>query len=83
LITFDDGVHGTQIYVGGRFTSIGGYSMNRLARWDGKAWQPLGGGVSLSNSIEGEVRALAVYDSGAGPRLIVAGSSTSPTMEFW
>src|SRR5262249_15999625 len=72
-IAFDDGVNGTQIYAGGGFTSIGGYSINRVSRWDGKLWRPLGGGVSLSNSSEGDVRALAVYDSGAGPRLIIAG----------
>jgi hypothetical protein len=73
LQVLDDGVHGPQIHAGGAFTSIGGFSMNRVARWDGNAWQPLGGGVSLVNTSPAEVRALAEYDSGSGPRIIVAG----------
>ena len=39
---------GTNVYVGGHFSSIGGCSSgcNNIARWDGAAWSALGSGVS-------------------------------------
>jgi trimeric autotransporter adhesin len=73
LVVFDDGIHGAQIHAGGAFTSIGGASMNRLARWDGTSWQPLGAGVALVNTVPAEVRALGVFDLGSGPRLVIGG----------
>jgi hypothetical protein len=35
-----------EIYVGGRFTTINGESINRIAQWDGSKWNSLGGGVN-------------------------------------
>jgi hypothetical protein len=37
-----------QVYAGGGFTSAGGMPANRVARWDGSAWHPLGDGVNAS-----------------------------------
>ena len=38
-------VIGTDIYVGGAFTTAGGSSANRIAKWDGSSWSALGSGV--------------------------------------
>lgn len=59
-----------QLVAGGRFTSAGGVAANRVAGWDGSAWQPLGSGV------DGAVRALTTWDpdgSGPLPEWLVAG----------
>ena len=54
------------IYVGGNFTGAGaGGRANRIARWDGRDWQPLGAGLSA------EVLALLVLPNGD----VVAGGS--------
>ncbi|MCB9878709.1 MAG: hypothetical protein H6835_14025 [Planctomycetes bacterium] len=39
---------GGDVVVGGRFDQAGGAPANRVARWDGAAWHPLGGGVTSS-----------------------------------
>jgi len=36
--------NGSNIYVGGEFTSIGGVSANRIVKWDGINYSPLGVG---------------------------------------
>ncbi|HEY1016410.1 MAG TPA: hypothetical protein VGE07_27115 [Herpetosiphonaceae bacterium] len=56
---------GGDLYLGGSFSFVAG-SPN-LARWDGAAWQGIGGGVN------GPVWAIAVD----GPRVYVAGSFTA------
>lgn len=35
------------IYIGGRFTVVGGVVANGIAKWDGAKWSALGGGVDL------------------------------------
>ncbi len=37
---------GSDLYVGGNFTSAGGLSANYIAKWDGSNWSPLGGGLN-------------------------------------
>ncbi len=52
--------------VGGTFTSIGGVAANRVARWNGTAWEPLGAG--FNDALNVTVRALASLDAdGVGP----------------
>jgi hypothetical protein len=41
-------VSDTEIYVGGKFTTIGGTSANKIAKWNGSAWVALGAGISYS-----------------------------------
>jgi len=43
-------------YVGGAFEKADGFTVNNVARWDGLAWRPLGGGMN------GTVRSL-VFDA--------------------
>ena len=72
LTVFDDG-GGTSLCAGGLFTSAGGLAANRVARWNGTSWSPLGSGTN------GSVRALMAFDdrSGTGPALYVGGAFTS------
>ncbi|MBI5762671.1 MAG: immunoglobulin domain-containing protein [Planctomycetes bacterium] len=44
------------LYAGGEFTSIGGISANRIARWDGTSWNAVGAGTDAT------VRAITEYD---------------------
>jgi hypothetical protein len=46
------------LYVGGSFATIGGVTVNNIARWDGTQWQPMQGGL------DGRVRALALDPAG-------------------
>lgn len=55
------------LYAGGNFTTAGGVSANRIAKWDGSSWSPLGTGMDSG------VRALTVFDDGAGPALYAGG----------
>lgn len=73
LTVFNDGWGaGPALYAGGVFTTAGGVSANRIAKWDGSSWSPVGTGVNLS------VHALGVFDdgSGGGPALYVGGNFT-------
>ena len=47
------------VYIGGRFTSVGGTPAVGIAKWDGTTWSALGTGVGAF----GEVKAIAVSGS--------------------
>jgi hypothetical protein len=60
-------VSGSDVYAGGEFTTAGGVSASRIAKWNGSAWSALGSGVN------GKVNSLAfsgtdLYVGGASPR---------------
>ncbi|MCB0767870.1 MAG: hypothetical protein KDB95_11745, partial [Flavobacteriales bacterium] len=38
--------NGTDIYVGGTFTTAGGITVNHIAKWDGANWSALGSGLN-------------------------------------
>jgi len=59
MCTHDAG-NGPELYAGGSFTPASG--AERVARWDGLAWRPLGAGLN------GSVFALASAQIGAAPR---------------
>lgn len=67
---FDDG-SGPAMYVGGFFTTAGGRSASRVARWDGRNWSAVGEGFNSA------VNALFVFDDGNGPRLYAGGAFTA------
>jgi hypothetical protein len=75
LAVFDDdgaGPNKPALYAGGDFLSAGDLDANRIAKWDGSTWSPLGSGM------DSPVRTLAVFDvDGAGPLLpaLFAGGS--------
>ncbi|MGP1347500.1 MAG: hypothetical protein ACTS3F_12660 [Phycisphaerales bacterium] len=70
----DDGT-GQGLFAGGLFTSAGGQSVNRIAKWDGSAWSPLEG--PTFPGLLGEVLAITEFDDGSGPALFVGGEFTS------
>ncbi|MCC6675861.1 MAG: hypothetical protein IT436_01840 [Phycisphaerales bacterium] len=63
---------GSLLIVGGDFTTINGQPINRIAKWDGQTWSPLGAGM------DAQVRGIVSYDdgSGAGPQIYASGSFT-------
>ncbi len=79
LTTWDpdgSGPQPAQLVAGGRLTTAGGSTVNRIARWDGSAWQPFGTGMDGSTSGSPSVRALTTWDpdgSGPQPAQLVAG----------
>ncbi len=75
LMLFDDG-GGPALYAGGSFTTAGGIAANRIAKWDGSSWAPLGSGVSWIPGPTPRVNALTVFDDGGGPALYAGGSFT-------
>ncbi|MBK7875412.1 MAG: hypothetical protein IPJ77_06625 [Planctomycetes bacterium] len=70
LATHDDG-NGARLVVGGFFIGIGGISANRIARWDGQTWSPMGSGFNDS------VEVLEHFDDGTGWKLYAAGGFAS------
>jgi hypothetical protein len=60
-------ISGSDIYVGGLFTSAGGSNANHIARWNGSSWSPLGSGLS------GTVNAIGVD----GPTVYAGGAFTT------
>lgn len=63
LAVFDEdgaGPGAPALYAAGEFTTAGGISANRIARWNGASWSALGAGLS------GTGRALAVSPDSAG-----------------
>jgi hypothetical protein len=81
LVVYDDGT-GPALYVGGNFQVgvQGGIAVRDIARWDGTQWDDVDTGIPA-----GFVRAMKVFDGGAGPELYVAGqfkaagSNSKPT----
>ncbi len=83
LTTWDpdgDGPLAAQVVAGGDFTTAGGVTVNRVARWDGAAWQPLGSGFD-----SGQVYALAVCNGElfAGGSFTTAGGATVGRFARW
>jgi len=72
LTVFDDG-GGRGLYAGGWFTTAGGVSAERIAKWDGASWSPLGTGVR--GAAFPYVLALTVFDDGGGRALYAGGGS--------
>ena len=73
LTVWDDGT-GPALYVGGRFSSIGGIAAKGIAKWNGQTWSALAapGGSGLN----GNVNAMVAWDDGHGSALYVGGFFT-------
>jgi hypothetical protein len=68
------------VVAGGYFTTAGGVAANRIARWDGLSWSPLGSGM------DDWVNALAVLPNGdlmTGGRFTTAGGVISAFWAHW
>ena len=73
LCVFDDG-DGPTLFAGGYFQTEGSQVLNGIAKWDGERWHPLPGQRDIG--MNSTVRALTVYNNGAGDQLYAAGSFT-------
>ncbi|TVQ53582.1 MAG: hypothetical protein EA377_07680, partial [Phycisphaerales bacterium] len=75
LLAVDDGPlagpDGPALYMTGNFNSVGGISINNIARFDGQNWSPIGSG--LGGPILPSGIALALADLGDGPTMLVGG----------
>jgi trimeric autotransporter adhesin len=60
------------LYAAGRFSTAGGVSAARVARWNGTSWEPLGAGIPGAPPIS--VAALKVFTVGENPLAYVGGS---------
>src|SRR5262249_42019723 len=72
-------VSGSNVYVGGVFTTAGDSMVNGIAKWDGSIWSPLGSGLN------GGVYALAVSGSDlyVGGSFTTAGDSPATNIAKW
>jgi len=71
------GIHNSELYVGGHFTIANGVSANKIAKWNGTNWSPLGLGldddVSSIASYNGELYVGGVfYNAGGTPASKIA-----------
>jgi hypothetical protein len=86
LAVLDDGT-GPALYAGGWFTTAGGVTANRVARWDGTAWSALEG--PTGPGVDGDVWALAGAESPfertlyVGGNLALAGGVPSVRIATW
>src|SRR6185503_13558247 len=66
-------VSGSDLYVGGQFTTAGGSPANYIAKWNGSSWTALGSGMNST------VSSLAVFGSDlyAGGAFTNAGGSAA------
>jgi hypothetical protein len=69
--------HGPELYVGGHFDMIGGVPFNKVARFNGTAYVPMGQGLHpyVENFIGccSKAFTFAAFDDGSGPSVFVGG----------
>ncbi len=70
FMIYDDG-SGSSLYIAGRFTLPSGGGAN-LARWNGSAFEAVGGGLSGGDNPRGNT--MVVHDFGDGNELVVGGN---------
>jgi hypothetical protein len=82
-------VYNNELYAGGTFTTRGpggvATEINRVARWDGAEWQPLGVGVDATNTITPEVIAMQAFNGRlyVGGRFNRAGGANVNNLASW
>ena len=72
-------ISGSDVYVGGSFTTAGGVSANNIAKWNGNSWSALGGGV------DGSVLEVAINGSNiyVGGSFVTAGGVSANRIAKW
>ena len=69
------------IYVGGEFSTIGGVSASKIAKWDGSSWSALGSGIGTEGVYD-----IAIDASGnvyAGGLFSTAGGNSANNIAMW
>jgi hypothetical protein len=76
-------VYGNDLIVGGRFTQGAMWNTERIGKWDGTKWRPLGSG--MTHEEYADVRALKVFEGDliAGGRIREAGDSLVNNIARW
>lgn len=74
-VVFDDGT-GPALFICGKFVSVGGVHARGIAKWDGRHWSEVGGGLTGFNQSPAWVGTLLVWDDGRGPALYAGGQFT-------
>jgi hypothetical protein len=74
---------GTDLYVGGAFSTVGTLVAHNIAKWDGTNWSTLGAGTA--NGVNGTVYSLAVVgtDLYVGGRFSQAGGIAASSIAKW
>ena len=62
------------VYIGGIFTTAGGVTVNRIARWNGSVWSSLGGGTVGTIGTSSTVFAIAIDSTNSTNSLYIGGS---------
>lgn len=65
-------VYNGELYAAGNFTDAAGAAVSSIARWDGRQWRDVGGGVLLDDD-PGTIHDLAVYGDSSGIYLFAVG----------
>ncbi|MEW6158168.1 MAG: hypothetical protein AB1813_12090 [Verrucomicrobiota bacterium] len=79
-------VSGSDLYVGGSFTTAGGLTVNRIAKWDGTRWLALGSGMEGQFTIGFPVVNALTFLGGelwAGGRFTMAGGVPVHQIAKW
>jgi trimeric autotransporter adhesin len=75
---------GTNVYAAGRFTLASGVVANRIAKWNGTTWSPLGTGLGGNVSVSiGSLAMVANYLVAAGSNFTNAGPNTVNVIAAW
>jgi trimeric autotransporter adhesin len=84
MAVYDDG-RGDALYVGGRFPTAGGITVNNIARWNGTAWEALGSGITPVSGSGQSVYALAAFQGKlyAGGNFRRAGGINAERIASW
>jgi hypothetical protein len=67
LAAFDDGT-GPALFAGGGFSTADTFAAEKMAKWNGSSWAPLGTGIMGTRPYS-----MAAFDGGTGSRLYVGG----------
>src|SRR6476620_1794153 len=76
--------NGTDVYIGGDFTSIGNVLATDIAKWDGQNWSALGSGMNASG--QAFVYRMAIAANGdvyAGGQFTSAGGVSATNIARW
>ena len=73
---------GTNLYVGGNFTTAGGVTASGVAKWDGNTWSPLGSGMG-GQYLEVDALVVSGSDLYAGGQFTTAGGVSASRIAKW
>jgi hypothetical protein len=76
-------LEGTNVYVGGQFSTAGALTANQIARWNGSQWLALGGGLGGGNAPAVQAIAVNGEEVYAGGNFTTAGGTGATNVALW